>query len=218
MLPTVISEMIMGPDKKPTGIARIELTQFNQLAHQELDAALDKMQQKGMKGLIFDLRNNPGGLLTEAVAVGSRFIESGPIVLIKRGGDLKPMLAERTRHRYKGPLVVLVNKFSASASEIVAGAIKDTNRGVLVGTDTWGKGLVQTITPIREDGSAVLITTHRYLTPNKIDINKKGIAPLYKVTLTREDVEKKRDPQLDKAVAILKGDLSGKDATAQAPK
>jgi carboxyl-terminal processing protease len=183
--------------------------QFNQHAHQELDAALRAAQKKGMKALILDLRGNPGGYLSEAVEVASRFMNSGPVVYISRAGRREAMNVSRDRSipKVRVPFVVLVNKGSASASEIVAGAIKDNKLGMLVGTDTWGKGLVQTINPIRNDGSAVLITTHRYLTPNGTDINKKGIAPDWKVEMTAEDVEKKRDPQLDKAVALLRNQV-----------
>jgi carboxyl-terminal processing protease len=215
-VPNVTSEIIKGPDGKPTGIARIQLRQFTQNLHSQLDDALSQMQKKGMKGLILDLRGNPGGLLTEAVAVGSRFIDSGPIVYTVHGGDRQSLNVIRSSVKYHGPLVVLVNKGSASASEIVTGAIKDNNRGVVVGTDTYGKGLVQTINPIQEDGSAVIITREKYLTPNGTDINKKGIPPDYKVTITKEDVEKKQDPQLQKAISILKGEMNAPAKTANA--
>ncbi|MBW3623052.1 MAG: S41 family peptidase [Armatimonadetes bacterium] len=208
-LPTVEAEMLLDAKKKPTGVAKIQLLQFNQHAHEELDQALRAMQKKGMKALIFDLRGNPGGYLSEAVEVASRFLNSGPVVYIQRGSKKEPMnvVRDRTIPKVRVPYVILVNKGSASASEIVAGAVKDTKSGILVGTDTWGKGLVQTINPIRNDGSAVLITTHKYLTPSGTDINKKGIAPHWRVEMTPEDVEKKRDPQQDKALAILKNEI-----------
>ncbi len=203
-LETVKATMLKG------GIARIELTSFNQLADEELGKALEEMKKKGMKALILDLRNNPGGLLSEAVAVASRFIPEGPVVIVQeRGGKRKIFNADpRKRLDPPVPLVVLVNKLSASASEIVAGAIKDTKSGIIVGTDTWGKGLVQTITPIPIDGSAVLVTTHRYYTPAGIDINQKGIAPDVRVELTEKDIKANRDPQLERAIAILNGEFN----------
>jgi carboxyl-terminal processing protease len=216
---TMKAEMILDPDKKPTGIAHIELAVFNAQAHLELDKALKQMSNQGMKALILDLRGNPGGFLQEAIEVASRFIDSGPVVILEqRGGERSNLNVNRSVKHYHLPLVVLVNKGSASASEIVAGAIKDTNTGILVGTDTYGKGLVQTINPIPNDGSAVKITTQRYLTPNGIDINKKGILPHYKVEITKDDITKKQDPQLDKAVSILKGELvHGITANAASP-
>lgn len=203
-LETVKATMLKG------GIARIELTSFNQLADEELGKALEEMKKKGMKALILDLRNNPGGLLSEAVAIASRFVPEGPVVIVQeRGGRRKIFNADpRKRLNPPVPLVVLVNKLSASASEIVAGAIKDTKRGIIVGTDTWGKGLVQTITPIPIDGSALLITTHRYYTPAGIDINQKGITPDVRVEPTEKDLKANRDPQLERAIAILNGEFN----------
>ncbi len=208
-LETLKAEMVLDAAKKPTTIAHVSLYAFNLQAHAELDTALKRMAAKGMKALVLDLRGNPGGFLQEAIEVASRFLDSGPVVILQqRGGERSTYGVVRGAKRYHVPLVVLVNKGSASASEIVAGAVKDTSSGILVGTDTYGKGLVQTINPIQNDGSAFKLTTQRYFTPNGTDINKKGIAPHFKVELTKEDIEKKRDPQLDKAVAILKGDLN----------
>jgi carboxyl-terminal processing protease len=131
-----------------------------------------------MKGLVLDLRNNPGGLLDQAVKVSDRFIESGLIVSMEgRREDQKMKFyahPQGTIARY--PLIVLVNGGSASASEIVAGAVQDHGRGILVGTQTFGKGSVQTIFPMK-DGSGVRLTTARYYTPNGRSIQAKGIIP-----------------------------------------
>jgi carboxyl-terminal processing protease len=192
-------------------IAYIKLTAFNQTSDQELDRALAEMERRNMQGLILDLRDNPGGLLSEAVAVASRFVKEGPVVIIQeRGGRRRQYNVLPGKHNHKPvPLVVLVNKWSASASEIVAGAIKDTGAGLVVGTETWGKGLVQTINPIPEDGSAVLVTTHRYFTPRGTDINHKGIQPDVRVELTEKDIETMNDRQLKEAIAILNGQRFG---------
>jgi carboxyl-terminal processing protease len=159
----------------------IRLSQFQEKTESELDKALKALEgeSKGViKGLVLDLRNNPGGLLDQAVKVTDRFIESGLIVSMEgRREDQKMKFYAHTPGtitRY--PLVVLVNGGSASASEIVAGAIQDHGRGILIGTQTFGKGSVQTIFPMK-DGSGVRLTTARYYTPNGRSIQAKGILP-----------------------------------------
>ncbi|MEN6356763.1 MAG: S41 family peptidase [Armatimonadota bacterium] len=203
------------------GIGYIRLYQFNEKSDEQFDKALYDLEKKHLKGLIFDLRGNPGGLLQVAVDIGSRFIESGPVVIIQeRGGQRNPLYVEEDKHNHKRyPLVVLVDKSSASASEIVSGAIKDDKAGTLVGVTTFGKGRVQTIMPL-QDGSAVAITTAKYLTPNGTDIHKKGIKP--DIVVEQPDIDAvmeklpeaerenydpsdpKYDVQLSKAVDVLK--------------
>ncbi len=209
----------MLDDKNKIGYIR--LYQFNEKSDEQFDEALTELEKKRMKGLILDLRGNPGGLLQVAVDIGSRFIESGPVVIIQeRGGQKNPLYVEQEKHNHKRyPLVVLVDKSSASASEIVSGAIKDVGAGTLVGTTTFGKGRVQTIMPL-QDGSAVAITTAKYLTPKGTDIHKKGIEP--DIVVEQPDPEKimaqfgikntdeldlsdpKYDIQLTKAMDVLK--------------
>ncbi len=209
----------MLDDKSKIGYIR--LYQFNEQSDAQFDEALTALEAKHMKGLIFDLRGNPGGLLQVAVDIGSRFIESGPVVIIQeRGGQKNPLYVEEEKHNHKRyPLVVLVDKSSASASEIVSGAIKDDGAGTLVGTTTFGKGRVQTIMPL-QDASAVAITTAKYLTPKGTDIHKKGIDP--DVVVEQPEIEDlmaqfhikntddvdlsdhKYDVQLSKATDVLK--------------
>ncbi|HEY3413102.1 MAG TPA: S41 family peptidase [Armatimonadota bacterium] len=202
----------------PGNIGYMSLSSFNDQSDRRVGEALGKLQAKKVRGLIFDLRWNPGGLLEQAVAISSRFVHSGPIVWIKeRGGKPESMDAIRVKRSVGHiPVVILINKYSASASEIVSGAIKDTKSGTLVGSTTWGKGLVQTINPIATDNSAVLITTHRYYTPAMVDINKKGIAPDVFVNVTDKDFAKVQqtrklmdDPQIAKGVAVLQAKLRG---------
>jgi carboxyl-terminal processing protease len=159
----------------------IRLSQFQEKTEGEFDKALKALEgdSKGaMKGLVLDLRNNPGGLLDQAVKVADRFVDSGLIVSMEgRREDQKMKFyahAQGTIPRI--PLVVLVNGGSASASEIVAGAIQDHGRGILVGTQTFGKGSVQTIFPLK-DGSGLRLTTARYFTPSGRSIQAKGIIP-----------------------------------------
>ena len=159
----------------------IRLSQFQEKTEGELDKAINALESESkgaIKGLILDLRNNPGGLLDQAVKVSDRFIESGLIVSMEgRREDQKMKFyahPQGTIARY--PLIILVNGGSASASEIVAGAIQDHGRGILVGTQTFGKGSVQTIFPMK-DGSGLRLTTAKYFTPNGRSIQAKGILP-----------------------------------------
>ena len=203
-------------------IGYIALEQFNEQADEKFDQALRRLESTGMRSLIFDLRSNPGGLLNVAQDVASRFVHAGKVVIVQeRNGSRSSLDVNKKKHRSpleRGayPVVVLVNGGSASASEIVAGAIKDHNVGTLVGTTTFGKGLVQTIIPLG-DNSAVKITTQRYFTPNGTDINKKldangkqisgGITPDYVVERTEKDIAAERD-------AVLAG-LSDREAAAK---
>jgi carboxyl-terminal processing protease len=206
-LQIVVSRMQDGKNK----IGYIRLWQFNEQSDVQLEQAMAKLEKQQMKGLIFDLRGNPGGLLQVAVDIGSRFIENGPVVIIQeRGGQKSYLNVEESQHRHKRvPLVVLVDGRSASASEIVAGAIKDDQVGTLVGMTTYGKGRVQTIMPLA-DGSAVAITTAKYLTPKGIDIHKKGIKPDVVVDVPEEGfdpTDPAKDPKLKKALDVMRTKL-----------
>jgi carboxyl-terminal processing protease len=169
-VPSVSYHMI-GKD-----VGYIQLYDFGDTSDHEVSDALSAVFKQGAKAIVFDLRNNGGGLLDAAVQISSKFIADGPIVsTINRVGQVE------TEDAYQDavpphPLVVLVNQYTASASEITAGAIQDARVGVLVGTRTYGKGVVQTIYDL-PGSSAVKITTARYVTPNGRDINKKGIDP-----------------------------------------
>jgi carboxyl-terminal processing protease len=157
-------------------VGYVRLLVFGSTTGEELTRALDDFQKRGVKGYVLDLRYNGGGYLNAAVDVASKFIADGPIVSID--GRQKPFTtinAESTAVESR-PLAVLVNGYTASASEITAGAVQDDGAGVLIGTKTYGKGEVQTIYPL-PDGSAIKITTARYLTPSGKDINTVGIKP-----------------------------------------
>ncbi len=162
------------------GIGYIKLLQFQQDTSEELENALkERMKDKeGLRGLVLDLRNNPGGLLDQSVKVADKFIDSGLIVYTD--GRIESQKFKYSAHRngtHTGfPMVVLVNAGSASASEIVAGALQDHGRAIILGIQTFGKGSVQTILPL-EDGSALRLTTARYYTPNGRSIQAKGIEP-----------------------------------------
>ncbi|MBV8198202.1 MAG: S41 family peptidase [Candidatus Eremiobacteraeota bacterium] len=160
----------------PGKIGYIALTVFGRETGNELNAALDRLEREGARALVLDLRDNGGGYLEAAVAVSSKFIPSGPIVSVEsRASNITTLDADNTAIS-PIPLVVLVNGYTASASEITSGAIQDSSVGTIMGTKTFGKGVVQTIYPL-PDGSAIKITTARYLTPRNRDINHLGITP-----------------------------------------
>ncbi len=172
----------------------IRISQFQEKTASELDnhlKALEEESKGALKGLILDLRNNPGGLLDQAVKVSDRFIESGLIVSIegRKEEQKMKMYAHPEGTIFPYPLVVLINGGSASASEIVAGAIQDHGRGILLGTQTFGKGSVQTIFSLK-DGAGLRLTTARYFTPNGRSIQAKGITPDITVKLLLPEEEK----------------------------
>src|SRR5512136_547354 len=172
----------------------IRISQFQEKTDGEFEKtmkALDEESKGTLKGLILDLRNNPGGLLDQAVKISDRFIDSGLIVSVEgRKEDQKiKFYAHPDGQLSRYPLVVLVNGGSASGAEIVAGAIQDHGRGILLGTHTFGKGSVQTIIPLK-DGSGLRLTTARYYTPNGRSIQAKGIVPDFIVKPSRPEEEK----------------------------
>jgi carboxyl-terminal processing protease len=158
-------------------IGYVKLTQFQQRTTQDLEDALANLRKENITSLILDLRNNPGGLLTGAVEVTSQFLPEGKLVVYIKGrsGEKQEFHTVRAQSD-EDPMIVLVNEGSASASEIVAGALQDTGRAVVLGTQTFGKGSVQTVIPL-SDGSALRLTTARYYTPNGRSIQTTGITP-----------------------------------------
>ena len=197
------------------GYGYVRITNFQSKTSADLHKALKKLSSKHkLKGLVLDLRNNPGGLLDQAVKVSDTFLSEGLIVYTD--GRLKEQQMRFTAHKSgtepNYPIVVLVNEGSASASEIVAGALQDHKRAIILGMQTFGKGSVQTIIPL-EDGAAVRLTTARYYTPNGRSIQAKGITPDIIVPFIPEK-EKKTDD--DNGFHFLKekdleGHLSGED-------
>lgn len=210
-------------------IGYAQITQFGEKTGQELQAALDKMQSQGMKGLIIDLRWNPGGLLDEAVEVCQKFLPQGQLVVSTEGRrEIERYFAKGHGDELHGlPIVVLVNLDSASAAEIVTGCLQDLHRAVVLGEKTFGKGSVQTIFPL-EDGSALKLTVAKYYTPSHRVIHQKGITPDVLVPITdaeeaaqiikrepggleslpdaeRAEVEAQPDVQLERAEDLLKG-------------
>jgi len=225
-VPSVKDAVILPP--RPPATARVgyvRITQFNEPTADELAAALDKLEEQGMDALVLDLRHNPGGLLGSAVDVCGQFLPPNTLVVFTEGRT--PSREYRTPSQSTKPrtypLVVLTNYASASGSEIVAGALKDLDRALVVGETTFGKGSVQSVVSL-PDGSAARLTTAKYFTPGKKLIHEHGVAPHIRASLTDEqeaDLLNSRrqrdnpaekpaplwDPQLERAIDALQGSL-----------
>ena len=195
--PTVSWEM------KENDIAYIQISEFDAVTVDQFAEALAEAKGKRMKGLILDLRSNPGGSLAAVVDIARMLLPQGRIVYTEdKYGKQNNYNCDGT-HEIDVPMAVLVNGYSASASEILAGAIKDYKKGTLIGTTTFGKGIVQQIFTL-EDGSAVKLTVSHYYTPNGNDIHKVGIEPDIKLEYDSEAYEKdKTDNQLEEAIKLL---------------
>lgn len=220
----ILDQSITGNFK----IGYVRITQFNEPTAQELDQKLNELQAHGMQALVVDLRYNPGGLLTSAVDVSGLFVPPKTMVVYTEGRDASQRreyyTSKNEKPRPNFPMVLLVNNGSASGSEILAGALKDLNRAILVGDTTFGKGSVQSVIQL-PDGSALRLTTAKYYTPSKQVIHEKGVTPNIKASLTADQeralllrhrdgllspdeqkfVNEQKDPQLDRAVDALKG-------------
>ncbi|MFZ2193442.1 MAG: S41 family peptidase [Candidatus Moraniibacteriota bacterium] len=189
---------------KDGGIAVIEITKFGENTDKEFNDIVSKVLSTNVKGIILDLRNNPGGLLDKSIKIASKMIPKGKVVVIEEdsfgkksdfktlGGDVLSQI----------PTVVLIDEGSASASEILAGALRDDQKITLVGMKSFGKGSVQELISLGD--SSVKITVAKWLTPNGDYIMEKGINPDIEVKMTAEDYKDNKDPQLDKAIETLK--------------
>ena len=187
--------------KIPGDIQYIRLSSFiSKNAAGEIESILNN--SSGMKGFIIDLRSNPGGLLTNAIYISDMLLRGGVIVSTVDRDSYKTTTRARMQQVTDKPIVVLINKGSASASEILSGALKDNHRATIVGEQSFGKGLVQEINKL-PDEAGMNITIQRYLTPSGSDIHKKGITPDVVVELTQENADAKDDVQLKKAIEIL---------------
>ncbi|TSC69091.1 MAG: Carboxy-terminal-processing protease [Parcubacteria group bacterium Gr01-1014_70] len=197
---------ILDMEKRDGGIFIIQLHNFSEQSPFEFRNALQEMARSGSNKLVLDVRNNPGGFLEASVDIASWFLESGKVVAREAFGD-----GTETQHRSRGynalgdiPTVILMNNGSASASEILAGALRDHLGTQLIGTKTFGKGSVQELVDVTEDTS-LKITIARWLTPSGVSISEQGLEPDIVVENSPEDTEESRDPQLEKALEILRG-------------
>ncbi|MBN1135823.1 MAG: S41 family peptidase [Anaerolineae bacterium] len=190
---------------EPVGTGYIRLTLFSDRTDKELRQALDELKGQGMIQLVLDLRGNGGGLLGSAVDVAGEFLSGGPVLLqLEKGGKEETYEASNGGRFTDGKLVLLVDGGTASAAEIVAGALQDRGRAVLVGEKTYGKGSVQQVFDLR-DGSSVHITYADWLTPNRRQITGVGLTPDFEAGITDDDRNNGRDPQLERAIEWLKG-------------
>ena len=181
----------------------IKVSHFNDDTIELFDEAAREIVKKNPRGVILDLRNDPGGYLETAIEVASEWVEEGVVVTEKFNEEKKNEYLARGRARLKDfKTVVLVNEGSASASEIVAGALKDLGLATIVGTKTFGKGSVQELETL-PDGSSLKITVAKWLTPKGTNINDEGIMPDVEVDLSKEDYEADKDPQMEAALSIL---------------
>ncbi len=197
-IPVVEYEMLDG------NIAYISLSTFNEKSTPQLRAALDDLLGQNPKGLIFDLRNNGGGFLVTAIEVASEFLSDGVVMYEEYGDGSRDTYNVQAGGRATAiPLVVLINEGTASASEIVAGAIQDYDRGTLIGMTSYGKGSVQNWISLRTEEGGVRITIARWLTPNGNQINELGLTPDIEVPYTQEDADADRDPQLEAAIEFF---------------
>lgn len=211
-----------------SNIGYVRITQFNEPTATEFEKALTKLEAQHMDALVIDLRNNPGGLLESARAISSKFVPAGELIVSTEGRDPAQKLvyrSERGKKRLTFPIVLLVNGGSASGSEIVAGALQDLKRAVLVGETTFGKGSVQSILSL-PDGSALRLTTAKYYTPSHKVIHEHGVTPDIIVPVSEEDerklaeqrfrdaqtvedshekIDRVSDVQLDRAIDVIKG-------------
>lgn len=196
---------------KKNGIAYVRITQFSENTDKEFDQVMNKIIAEDDKGIVLDLRNNPGGLLNKAVAIASRLIPRGKVVVSEEDSSGK----KDSLHTTGGdklsslPIVVLINEGSASAAEILSGALKDDRGITLIGVKSFGKGSVQQLMNL-PGGSSVKITVAKWLTPNGDYIMKKGIKPDVEVKMTADDYKNNRDPQLDKAMELIKNKINKK--------
>ncbi|HEV3091424.1 MAG TPA: S41 family peptidase [Candidatus Cybelea sp.] len=203
--PTVIYRMLAG------GIGYVWVMAFGRATPNEFDTAIARLQQQGAKALVLDLRNDGGGYVDSALDISSRFIANKALLTVEERGRHDTTIHADDAASIALPLTVLVNQYTASASEITAGALQDDGIGQLVGAKTFGKGVMQTLTPL-PDGAAIKITTAHYLTPNRHDINLRGIAPDLIVDENHDARfgEIDRDAQLRAAITVLQKEIAAK--------
>lgn len=197
-----VKNEVMG---KNNNLGYIRITTFNVNTEPELEEVLNKFKKdSNIQGIILDLRNNPGGLLNSSIEVASKFIKDGPIVHIKDRDGITDTINSRGNKYPEWPLFVLVNEGSASASEIVAGAIQDSGRGKLLGERTFGKGVIQQVFNLYDD-SGIAITTSEYYTPSERSIDHVGINP---DILVEPGEDSEQDIQLNKAIQLLEEEIN----------
>ena len=203
----VIQIPLIDTEIKTDKIFVIKLYSFSEKSPEAFRSALREMIDSGSGKLILDLRSNPGGYLEASVDIASWFLPMGKVVVKERFNDGReiPYRSKGYNIFNKLPMVILINQGSASASEILAGSLQDYKIAALVGEKSFGKGSVQEMVSVTDD-TALKVTIARWLTPNGVSISKEGLTPDYEVKITKEDIENSRDPQMEKAIEILKSE------------
>ena len=204
-----------GSGAEVSGIGYVHIREFSARTPQELDEALKDVVSKGAKALIIDVRSNPGGLLQATITVADMFLDSGTVLIQRdRDGRERPYGARAGEAVDKNmPIVVLQNRFSASAAEVLAAALGDNGRATVIGEKSFGKGTVN-ISRDLKDGGALFVSIAQWLTPKGALIDKVGVRPDIEVILSDEDIDLRRDPQLTRAIDVLRGQLK---ASASSP-
>ncbi len=205
-VPTVEAKML----DKEKGIGYVQIIQFDEVTFNQFRDAMEALKSQGMKSVVFDVRDNPGGMYDTVCKILDQILPTGTIVYTEdKNGKREEMFSDA--NFLDMPIIVLQNKNSASASEIFAGAIQDFGAGQIVGGQSFGKGIVQQFFPLR-DGSAIKLTIQKYFTPKGVNIHGKGITPDIKI---EDDVTTATDEPLDKAVRILNGESDSEETTAE---
>lgn len=202
----LIEEETVTYELKDDGIGYIQVSGFDEVTFKQFDAALEDLNSRSMKGLVIDLRSNPGGNLSTVVDMVDLILGEGTIVSIKDKNGNSDVYSSDEECKLNVPLVVLINGYSASASEIFAGAVKDYEIGTLVGTTTYGKGIVQNIFPFT-DGTSLKITCSEYFTPKGTNIHGVGIEPDVVIEYEYDENNPEKDNQLEKAIEVLKNGM-----------
>lgn len=188
-------------------IGYIQISEFTGETATQFNDAFVKLEKQGMVGLVIDLRNNPGGRVDTTGKILDKLLGKGPLVKVKdKNGKEEVLIDSDEKHKWNKPIVVLINGYSASASELFAGAMQDYEAATIIGTKSYGKGVVQQIFSIN-DGTGVKLTIAEYFTPKGHVVNKKGITPDIKVEETRKTPEDPNDAQLLKAFEVVKGKI-----------
>lgn len=196
---------------KDGGIAYVQLYGFNANADYLFRDAANKALSQGAKGIVLDLRNNPGGYLNVAVDLGGWFFPSNTLVVKEesKAGESESLFAQGNGALKDLPAVVLINEGSASASEILAGALRDNRNIKLIGEKSFGKGTVQQLIPLR-DGSTIKLTIAHWVLPSGKILENGGLVPDIEVKISDDDIKNKKDPQLDKALEVIRGEIAQK--------
>ena len=197
-----IEAQTVSHELKENGVGYIRISEFDSVTYEQYKSALEDLGANGMQSLIVDLRNNPGGNLVTVCDILDLMLPEGKIVYTKDKNGEQNVFTSDEEHQFTKPLVVMMNGYSASASEIFAGAIQDYGIGQIVGTQSYGKGVVQQIFDLK-DGTSLKLTIAEYFTPNDRNINGEGITPDVEVKYEVNEADPEADNQLDKAIEIL---------------